>query len=206
MSIAQLEAREVQLEAPSGLWADAWSRLRRNPGAIVGFVLVGIFVFVAIFAPLLAPYDPREQLGLANSFDGPSRDHLLGLDELAALPAEDWARVGLEFQPSCQRLRLQHNTLAIWQAIDQDGTPPQASRLDQPTELLVWRRGLQPHFRSLGPLEAGAIDRLLTGDGFAATCTALVAEFPDAPIVNETGALLRRWIEEELLSGLVARA
>ena len=83
MSVAELEAREVQLEAPSGLWSDAWHRLRRNPGAIIGFVLVGIFVLVAIFAPLLAPYDPRAQLGLANSFDGPSRDHLLGLDELA---------------------------------------------------------------------------------------------------------------------------
>jgi len=83
VSVAELEAREVQLEAPSGLWSDAWHRLRRNPGAIIGFVLVGIFVLVAIFAPLLAPYDPRAQLGLANSFDGPSRDHLLGLDELA---------------------------------------------------------------------------------------------------------------------------
>ncbi len=83
MSVVELEAREVQLEAPSGLWSEAWQRLRRNPGAIVGFVLVGIFVLVAIFAPLLAPYDPRAQLGLANSFEGPSRDHLLGLDELA---------------------------------------------------------------------------------------------------------------------------
>ncbi len=83
MSIAELESREVQLDAPSGLWSEAWQRLRRNPGAIVGFVLVGIFVLVAIFAPLLAPHDPRDQLGLANAFDGPSRDHLLGLDELA---------------------------------------------------------------------------------------------------------------------------
>ena len=58
MSVAEAEAREVQLEAPSGLWRDAWRRLRRNPGAIVGFVLVGLFVFVAIFAPLIAPEDP----------------------------------------------------------------------------------------------------------------------------------------------------
>lgn len=170
--------------------------------------------FGAAFADWLfkaCPNDP--DIGELASLDGALRRAfdaadapVLGLDELAALPAEDWARVGFEFQPSCQRLRLQHNTLAIWQAIDQDGTPPQASRLDQPTELLVWRRGLQPHFRSLGPLEAGAIDRLLTGDGFAATCAALVAEFPDASIKAETGALLRRWIEEDLLSGLVARA
>jgi peptide/nickel transport system permease protein len=55
VSVAQAEAREVQLEAPSGLWSEAWRRLRKNPAAIVGFVLVGIFLFLAIFAPLIAP-------------------------------------------------------------------------------------------------------------------------------------------------------
>ena len=83
MSVAELESREVQLEAPSGLWAEAWQRLRRNPGFIVGVALVGLFVLVALFAPLIAPYGVREQLGLSNAFEGPSRDHLLGLDEVA---------------------------------------------------------------------------------------------------------------------------
>jgi peptide/nickel transport system permease protein len=83
MSVAELESREVGFEAPSGLWADAWKRLRRNPGAIVGFVLVAMFVVVAVFAPLIAPYDPREQGPLSEAFDGISRDHLLGLDALA---------------------------------------------------------------------------------------------------------------------------
>jgi peptide/nickel transport system permease protein len=85
MSVVELEAREVQLEAPSGLWKDAWLRLRRNPGAIVGFVLVAIFVVVAIFAPLIAPADPRTQnLSLIQEgcCPGPSAEHLLGVDEL----------------------------------------------------------------------------------------------------------------------------
>jgi ABC-type dipeptide/oligopeptide/nickel transport system permease subunit len=84
MSVAELEAREVQFEAGGGgLWADAWRRLKRNPAFWVGAVLVGMFVFVAVFAPFIAPYDPRRNLGLANAFDGPSREHLLGLDELS---------------------------------------------------------------------------------------------------------------------------
>jgi peptide/nickel transport system permease protein len=88
VSIAQAEAREIQLEAPSGLWTEAWRRLRRNPGAIVGFALVGIFLFVAIFAPLVAPEDPKGA-GIDNILSrrgpvccpGPSLDHLFGLDE-----------------------------------------------------------------------------------------------------------------------------
>jgi peptide/nickel transport system permease protein len=83
MSIAELESREVQLEAPSGLWAEAWQRLRRNPGFIVGCLLVGLFVVVALLAPLIAPYGVKEQIGLSRSFEGLSGDHLLGLDEVS---------------------------------------------------------------------------------------------------------------------------
>jgi peptide/nickel transport system permease protein len=86
MSVVELEAREVAIEAPaSGLWTDAWYRLRRNPGAIAGFVVLVVLVVVATFAPLLAPYDPREQnLSLLREgcCPGPSAAHLFGVDEL----------------------------------------------------------------------------------------------------------------------------
>ena len=84
MSVVELESREIQLEAPQGLWSDAWRRLRRNPAAIVGFCLVGFFVFLAIFAPLIAPYGPREVTGpLTDAFEAPSLDHWAGLDQQA---------------------------------------------------------------------------------------------------------------------------
>jgi peptide/nickel transport system permease protein len=82
MSVAEIEAREIQLEAPQGLWGDAWRRLRRDRGAIVGFVLVGFFLFLAIFAPLIAPFGPREVVApLTDAFEAPSRDHWAGLDQ-----------------------------------------------------------------------------------------------------------------------------
>jgi peptide/nickel transport system permease protein len=85
MSVAELESREVQFEGPSGLWSEAWQRLRHNPGAIVGFALVGLFVTVAVFAPLLAPFDPRAQdlpaLG-GRCCPGPSAEHPFGIDAL----------------------------------------------------------------------------------------------------------------------------
>jgi peptide/nickel transport system permease protein len=86
MSVAELESREIQLEAPSGLWSEAWRRLIRNPGAIVGFVLVAIFVLTAIFAPLIAPYHPRDDRpGVSALADGccpgPSADHWFGIDQ-----------------------------------------------------------------------------------------------------------------------------
>jgi len=85
MSVVELESRELALEAPSGLWRDAWFTLRRNPGAIVGFILVGLFILVAIFAPLLAPFDPREQdlsAVINGCCPGPSGEHWFGIDQL----------------------------------------------------------------------------------------------------------------------------
>src|SRR5215213_6654574 len=84
MSVAELEAREIELEAPSGLWREAWGRLRRNPGALIGFGLVGIFLLAALFAPLLAPENPVVgQLDRLTDrcCPGPSRDHLMGIDQ-----------------------------------------------------------------------------------------------------------------------------
>ena len=85
MSIAEIESRELQRDAPSGLWSEAWQRLRRNPGALVGFALVGFFFLLAIFAPLIAPYDPRAQdlsLLQGGCCPGPSSEHWFGVDDL----------------------------------------------------------------------------------------------------------------------------
>jgi peptide/nickel transport system permease protein len=82
MSIAELEGRELELEPTGGgLWHEAFHRIIRNPGAIVGLVLVVGLTLTAIFAPWLAPYDPVEQ-NLDAIAEGPSREHLLGTDEL----------------------------------------------------------------------------------------------------------------------------
>ena len=85
MSLAEMEAREIQLEAPQGLWRDTWQRLRRNKGALLGFGLVTTFVLVALLAPWIAPHSPRAQnLSLIREgcCPGPSTDYLFGVDQL----------------------------------------------------------------------------------------------------------------------------
>lgn len=72
-----------------GLWSDAWRRLRRNKAAVLGLVYIGIMFLVAIFAPLLAPYDPNSipSDAFANTppvwDEGGSWSHPLGTDSLA---------------------------------------------------------------------------------------------------------------------------
>ena len=85
MSVAEIEGVEIAVEAPSGLWSDAWLRLRHNPGAIAGLLLVLLFVVCAVFAPLVAPHKPLDQdlSLLVNGIPpGPSTAHWFGVDTL----------------------------------------------------------------------------------------------------------------------------
>ena len=57
------------------------TRLRRRPMAVAGMTVATLFVLVAIFAPLIAPYDPAD-----TNFDAvlqhPSSAHIMGTDDL----------------------------------------------------------------------------------------------------------------------------
>lgn len=82
MSVAQAEARELVLEQPAGLWSDAFDRIKRNPSAILGAVLILTFVITALFAPWIAPHGPNEQVGsLSGNGIPPGDGHLFGLDK-----------------------------------------------------------------------------------------------------------------------------
>ncbi|MDP9396328.1 MAG: ABC transporter permease [Actinomycetota bacterium] len=91
--MSAIQASEILAETPlrdeesgGSIRQEAWRRLRRNPAAIAGFVLIALFVAVAALAPLLAPYDPVAQVRLRDIrpglIPGPSGEHLLGVDAL----------------------------------------------------------------------------------------------------------------------------
>ncbi|MEI3865490.1 peptide/nickel transport system permease protein [Microbacterium sp. AK009] len=46
-----------------GFWRDVFRRLRRNPSAWVGAVIIALFILVAALAPVLAPYGPTDLPG-----------------------------------------------------------------------------------------------------------------------------------------------
>ncbi len=56
-------------------------RLLKNFAFTAGFLLTVVLIVVALAAPLLAPFDPDIQ-DTSRRLEPPSRDHLLGLDDL----------------------------------------------------------------------------------------------------------------------------
>lgn len=83
--LAELGAAAVD-ETGRSLWQEAFLRLRRNPIAIIGAVIVGLFLVLSIVGPFFAPYSPVEQTWRDETstaqgiFPGPRAENLLGVD------------------------------------------------------------------------------------------------------------------------------
>lgn len=58
-----------------------FGKLIRKPAGAVGILLIGLLIFVALFAPWLAPYDPYS-LASGSRLAPPSKEFLFGTDEL----------------------------------------------------------------------------------------------------------------------------
>jgi peptide/nickel transport system permease protein len=77
MAIADTVAVELPEESPG---ARAWRRLLRRKSAAFGLAIIVAFVLIAVFAPLIAPYDPAQQ-AWASIRKPPSLAHWFGTDE-----------------------------------------------------------------------------------------------------------------------------
>lgn len=58
-----------------------FARLARNRAALIGMILTAIVIFAAIFADVLAPYDPLA-IDIRNRVSPPSAEHWMGTDHL----------------------------------------------------------------------------------------------------------------------------
>jgi peptide/nickel transport system permease protein len=81
--VQDVELNTTIAEAPPRV--NGWQRFRKvflGRGLVVfGIVVILIFIIVAIFAPLIAPYPPNKN-DLESTLSSPTRTHLLGTDVL----------------------------------------------------------------------------------------------------------------------------
>lgn len=78
-------------------WQDAWYKLRHNPVATIGLILLILYVLLAIFAPILSPYDFGQQNAAVKNLK-PCAEHIFGTDAAGRdLWVRNWmgARVSL---------------------------------------------------------------------------------------------------------------
>lgn len=62
-------------------WGEIWRRFTRSKTAVIGLCLIGIMIFLAVFADYITPYDPMVS-DTSNMKATPSLEHIFGTDEL----------------------------------------------------------------------------------------------------------------------------
>jgi len=136
---------------------------------------------------------------LRRAFDG-ADSAVMTLDDLQHLASDESTSICLQAVPTLTMCTQHFNTLDIWNAINQDQPPPVVERLPQPIELLIWRKGHSPHFRSLSIIESAAITYLSSADSLDAIGATLEKDFPDVDVATEFGLMLHRWLDDEIIS------
>src|SRR5699024_9833412 len=67
--LASADLTAVATRKPRSLWTNAWRRLRRNKMAMVAIGVLIFLIFVAIFAPVIAPHNPvTSDVGAAGTY------------------------------------------------------------------------------------------------------------------------------------------
>ena len=117
--------------------------------------------------------------------------------DMAGLAEVDWERARLVLAPGFAARTLGTNTPAIFQALVNGGVPPEPVAVEG--AIAVWRRGLEPHYRTLDAREYRALCAIAAGDSFAAICAVLA----DDRDVEDATALVSHWLGLWLGEGVV---
>ena len=94
-----------------------------------------------------------------------------------------------------RRLTLGWNTVADWQAISREESPPAPVASDAPVPRLIWRQRLKNYFRSLDAIENAALDAALAGASFGEICAAVSQWLPDDEVPLRAATLVGTWTD-----------
>jgi Putative DNA-binding domain len=159
------------------------------------------------FLKSAAPYSDHPVLSdlaalekaLNDAFDA-AEGAVVELTEMVGFAPEVWSGLTFRPHPSASRLDLATNASAIWLALKNDETPPDAVALEQPARLLVWRQDVTPMFRELPAEEAMMWDEAANGIPFGVLCE-MLATYDDPDNAAGRGAgYLHGWITAGLLT------
>jgi hypothetical protein len=157
------------------------------------------------------PYQSDPQLAevaafewaLSLAFDAPDAA-VVTLEDMAAISAAAWPASCIQFHPSVQRLDLFFNVGSLWRAVVKENAIPVPQRGEQARPWILWRRGTTPHYRSLDADETIALDALRNGATFEQACDELCQVVDAEQVAFRFASLLKGWITEELVTGVIA--
>jgi hypothetical protein len=137
---------------------------------------------------------------LSCAFDAADAE-VVAISQLAECPAEQWPALTFTFHPSVQCLVFHTNAAQMYKAVTQEQPAPSFTSVD-PTSWLVWRDELTPHYRSLAPDEADALQALLKGNDFEEMCSRLCTHHEFDAVAARAIELLQQWLHARMICAL----
>jgi len=125
--------------------------------------------------------------------------------DIASIPQEAWLALKMTLLPSIQRVKHTYNVVAIWRAVKDKKTLPQAEGLTTQDNYLVWRDALtmKTQYRYLEPDEAVALQVVAEGGSFVAICEALAEVIEDQnEIPMRAASLLKAWVTAGMITDI----
>jgi hypothetical protein len=123
-------------------------------------------------------------------------------EDLARLPQQTWPTLGFVPHPSVHWLDLRSNAPALRKATDAGEPLPEVLLAENTKTWLIWRKQLTAYFRSLSEPESRALAAVKDGANFTALCEGLCRWFSPEAAASQAAALLRQWVDDELISDL----
>jgi Putative DNA-binding domain len=121
--------------------------------------------------------------------------------DAAAVPPEAWAELKISFHPSVRTMAIWWNTLPRWRAAKNNEAVPEAVRLSEPAQCLLWRQELITQYRSMEADEAVALQAALAGTNFSELCGVLAEEMQDQEMVPMKAAgFLKSWLAAGMIT------
>ena len=152
--------------------------------------------------PVLSDLAALEK-ALNDAFDA-AEAPVLTLEDMAGFAPEIWNDLMFKPHPSACRLDVRTNAAAIWMALKNDETPPDAALSEEPSRLLIWRQDTTPMFRELPTEEAMMWDEAANGIPFGVLCEMLATyDDPDGAAARGAG-YLHGWITSGALTSVTA--
>jgi uncharacterized protein (UPF0276 family) len=121
------------------------------------------------------------------------------LASAAAQASDTWTTRPGVLHPSALLRAITTSVVGVWNAIHTDDDVPEAVALPAPATLLVWRKGHQPHFRTLDAAEAAWVQALHAGASVHDACAALLG----SGLWQGDPTVLGGWLAQLLDDGLV---
>lgn len=144
LELAAAEEASAVLRPPKSLWRETLERLLRKPSAIVGLVILGFLVLVAIFAPVIATHDPLDVL-LDIPEEGAQKRmdpciHALGCpdvgDEVLSVTADAPVAAAALNSKNSQVFAANGNLITVWNA--ESGKELMRFEHDDPVTAAIW--------------------------------------------------------------------